>query len=65
MSSSLDRHLDWVRKTNDDYSSELHKRQRSADLRRNWEEDGYPGFGEIVVGLIIFFTLVAIMSAHH
>jgi hypothetical protein len=65
MSSDLDRHLDRVRRSMDDYDRQRRSRQRSDDLRRHWEENGYPGFGEIVISLIIFFTLVAILQSHH
>jgi hypothetical protein len=64
MSSSLDRHLEWVRKTNDDYSRRQHNQQRREDLRNNWEENGYPSFGEIVISLIILIALIAIISSH-
>lgn len=65
MSSDLDRHLDWVRKTTDDHDRWLRKQRHSDDLRRGWEENGYPGIGEIVISLIIFFALVAIIQSHH
>lgn len=65
MSSDLDRHLDWVRKTNDEYDRQCRKQRHSDDLRRGWEENGYPGFVEIVIGLIIFFTLVAMLRSHN
>ncbi|MEU8346314.1 hypothetical protein SAMN05443665_10407 [Actinomadura meyerae] len=65
MSSDLDRHLDRVRRSMDDYDRQRRSRQRSDDLRRHWEENGYPGVGEIVICLIIFFTLVAILQSHH
>ncbi|GGQ11251.1 hypothetical protein BKA00_005135 [Actinomadura coerulea] len=44
------------------WDSEDRRRRNSDDLHRHWEEHGYPGFWEIVGGLILFFGLIAIMA---
>ncbi|MFA1545046.1 hypothetical protein [Actinomadura chokoriensis] len=52
----------WQRETSSRRDSEERRRRNSDALHRNWEENGYPSFWEIVGGLIIFVIAVAAMS---
>ncbi|MQY09290.1 hypothetical protein [Actinomadura macrotermitis] len=59
-----DDYYNWQRATSSRWDSEKRRKEWSDDRRRGWEENGYPGFWEIVAGLIIFFVAIAMMSGH-
>lgn len=52
----------WQRDRSSRWDSEDRRRRHGDDLHRDWQENGHPGFWEIVGGLVLFFGLIAILS---
>ncbi|GAB2827363.1 hypothetical protein GCM10022221_26960 [Actinocorallia aurea] len=54
----------WQRSYSSRQDSARRRAEWSDDRHRSWQENGYPAFWEIVVGLAVFFVAVAMASGH-